>query len=39
MHELAIMQSVVRVCEREAAQRGFRRVESIALAVGALCGF
>ena len=39
MHELAIMQSVVRVCEREAAQRGFRRVESIALAVGALSGF
>ena len=39
MHELAIMQSVVRVCEREAAQRGFRRVESIALAVGTLSGF
>ena len=39
MHELAIMQSVVGVCEREAAERGFRRVESIKLAVGALSGF
>lgn len=39
MHELAIMQSVVAVCEREAAEKGFRRVERIDLAVGALSGF
>ena len=38
MHELAIMQSVVRVCEREAAKEGFGRVESITLAVGAVSG-
>ena len=39
MHELAIMQSVVAVCEREAAEKGFRRVESVRLAVGAMSGF
>ena len=39
MHELAIMQSVVAVCERESAEKGFRRVERIDLAVGALSGF
>lgn len=33
------MQSVVAVCEREAAEKGFRRVERIDLAVGALSGF
>ena len=38
MHELAIMQSVVNVCEREAKSRGFRRVESITLSVGAVSG-
>ena len=38
MHELAIMQSVVNVCEREANSRGFRRVESITLSVGAVSG-
>ena len=35
MHELAIMQGVVRVCEREAAKEGFGRVESITLSEGA----
>lgn len=39
MHELAIMQSVVSLCEREAAEKGFSRVRSIALAVGAVSGF
>lgn len=38
MHELAVMQSVVALCEREAAERGFRRVRSINLAVGAVSG-
>lgn len=38
MHELAIMQSVVNVCEREAERQGFTRVESITLAVGAVSG-
>ena len=39
MHELAVMQSVVAVCEREAAEKGFRRVESVRLAVGTMSGF
>ncbi len=38
MHELAIMQGVVKVCEREAAKAGFKRVESITLSVGAVSG-
>ena len=38
MHELAIMQGVVRVCEREAAKEGFGRVESVTLSVGAVSG-
>ena len=38
MHELAIMQGVVRVCEQEAAKEGFGRVESITLSVGAVSG-
>ena len=39
MHELAIMQSAVALCEREAVEKGFSRVRSIALAVGAVSGF
>lgn len=38
MHELAIMQGVVGVCEQEAKKQGFRRVESITLSVGAVSG-
>lgn len=38
MHELAIMQSVVNVCEQEAARQGFGRVERIALAIGSVSG-
>ena len=38
MHELAIMQNVVSVCEREAEKHGFKRVKTIALAVGAVSG-
>ena len=38
MHELAIMQSVVNVCEREAKKQGFSRVRSIRLAVGSVSG-
>ena len=38
MHELSIMQGVVRVCEREAERQGFRRVESITLSIGAVSG-
>ena len=38
MHELAIMQSVVKLCEKEAAAQGFERVRGIALAVGAVSG-
>ena len=38
MHELAVMQGVVRVCEQEAAKEGFGRVESITLSVGAVSG-
>lgn len=38
MHELAIMQNVVSVCEREAGKHGFTRVKTIALAVGAVSG-
>lgn len=38
MHELAIMQSIVRVCEQEASSKGFARVESIVLSVGAVSG-
>ena len=38
MHELAMMEGVVRVCEREAARSGFARVESISLSVGAVSG-
>ena len=38
MHELAIMQSVISIVEREAARCGARRVESIRLRVGELSG-
>ena len=38
MHELSIMRSIVDVCEREAREKGFRRVENISLAVGAVSG-
>ena len=36
MHELAIMQNVVSVCEREAEKHGFKRLKTIALPVGAV---
>ena len=38
MHELAIMQSVISIVEREAARCGAARVESIRLRVGELSG-
>ena len=38
MHELGIMQGVVRVCMEEQARRGFSRVERIVLSVGAVSG-
>ena len=38
MHELAIMQSVISIVEREAARCGARRVESIRLRLGELSG-
>ena len=38
MHELALMQSVISIVEREAARCGARRVESIRLRVGELSG-
>lgn len=38
MHELAIMQNVVGVCEREAEKQGFARVEKIVLSIGELSG-
>ncbi len=38
MHELAIMQSVVNIVEREAARCGHVRVEAIKLRVGELSG-